>query len=112
MFDAPLNLAVKRSGGVGLMYKSGIKVENVKSSHNFTYFEHAYYITTVGTKFRLRVIYRPQTSKRNGFTKNIFFEQWSSYLDTVMHDIVISGDTNFHLDITSDPDTRHFIDAL
>ncbi len=118
-FDAASKPAQKRGGGVGLMYKSGMKVENVSSSHNrpkFTHFEHAdYYITTRGAKFRLGVIYRPPPSKRNAFTTSVFFEQWSAYLDTVMlapHDIVITDDLNFHLDIISDPDARHFAEML
>ena len=117
-FDAPLSPALNRGGGVGLMYKSGMKVESVRSSFNFTHFEHAdYYITTRDAKFKFRlgVIYRPPRSKRNGFTKNIFFEQWSTYLDTVMldpHDIVITGDVNFHLDIVADPDARRFSEML
>ena len=101
---------------MGLMYKSSMKVESVRSSHNFTHFEHAdYYITTLDAKFKFRlgVLYRPAPSKRNGFAKNIFFEQWS--MDTVMldpHDIVITGDVNFPLDIVSDPDARHISEML
>ena len=103
---------------MGRMYKSGMKVESVRLSFNFTHFEHTdYYITTryAKFKFRLGVIYRLPPSKRNGFTKNNFFEQWSTYLDTVMldpHDIVITGDVNFHLDIVSDPDARRFSEML
>ena len=61
------------------------------------------------------VVYRRPPSKRNGFINFVLFDQWSAYLDAVMldpHDIVITGDLNFHLDIISDPDARHFFETL
>ena len=80
--------------------------------NKFMHFEHAnYYITAHGVMFRLGVVYRPPSSKRYGFINSVFLDQWSAYLDAVMldtHDIVITGDLNFHLDIVSDLDTQHF----
>ena len=84
-FDASLSTALKRGGGVGAMYKSSMTSENVRSSHNHC--EYADYdITTRGAKFRLGLIHYPPTSRQNGFTKNIFIEQWPTYVDTLMLD--------------------------
>ena len=108
--------AQKRGGGVAVIYKSGLKVESVSNRNKFTHFEHAdYYVTARGVTFRLGIVYRSPPSKRNGFINSVFFDQWSAYLDAVMldpHDIVITGDLNFHIDIVSDPDARHFSETL
>ena len=108
--------AQKRGGGVAVIYKSGLKVETVSNRNKFTHFEHAdYYVTARSVTFRLGVVYRPPPSKRNGFINSVFFDQWSACLDAVMldpHDIVITGDLSFHLDIVSDPDARHFSETL
>ena len=108
--------AQKRGGGVAVIYNSGLKVETVSNRNKFTHVEHAdYYVTARGVTFRLGVVYRPPLSKRNGFINPVFFDQWSAYLDDVVldpHDIVITGDLNFHLYIVSDPDARHISETL
>ena len=61
-----LSPALNHGCGVGLMYKSSMKVESVRASHNFTHIEHAdYYITTRDAKFKFRLgmLYRPPPSK-------------------------------------------------
>ena len=101
---------------MSVIYKSVLKVENVSTRNKFTHFEHVdYYVMARSVSFRLGVVYRPPASKRTGFINFIFFDQWSAYLDVVMldpHDIVITGDLNFHLDFVSESDARHFFETL
>ncbi|CAG2232465.1 unnamed protein product [Mytilus edulis] len=66
---------------------------------------------------RLCVIYRPPPSKSNGFRNTVFFEEWESYLDqnTILvpaHNVLFTGDFNFHLDNLSDPDALRFHQSL
>ena len=64
---------------------------------------------------RLCVIYRPPPSKQNGFRNSVFFDEWSVFLDQLTvtpHDVIITGDMNFHLDNPGDPDTRLFMGML
>ncbi|CAG2187816.1 unnamed protein product [Mytilus edulis] len=66
---------------------------------------------------RLCVIYRPPPSKSNGLRNTVFFEEWESYLDqnTILvptHNVLFTGDFNFHLDNLSDPDALRFHQSL
>ncbi|CAG2217216.1 unnamed protein product [Mytilus edulis] len=66
---------------------------------------------------RLCVIYRLPPSKSNGFRNTVFFEEWESYLDqnTILvpaHNVLFTGDFNFHLDNLSDPDALRFHQSL
>ena len=97
---------------MAIIYKSGLKVQNVSTRNKFINLEHSdYYVMACGIMFRLGVVYCMPLSKRNGFINSVFFDQWSAYLDAVMldpHDIVITCDLNFYLDIVSEPDAWHF----
>ena len=92
----------KRGGGVAVLHKSGLKLKKVSTRGHLTHFEHAdYHVMIHGVTFRLCIIYRHPPSKRNGLVNTVFFDQWSAYLDIVMlgsHNIIITGDLNFHLD--------------
>ena len=98
----------KCGSGVIVLYKSGLTLKAMSTRGSHSHLEYNdYYIATHGVTFRLCVMYRPPSSKQNGFTNNVFFDQWSTYLDDIMldtHDIIITGDLNFHLDILTKPD--------
>ena len=58
------------------------------------------------------IFYRPPHSKSIGLSKSAFFEEWENYLNnliTLKHEILLTGDINFHLDSTSSPDTKKFL---
>ena len=115
-FHAVSRSKEKRGGGVALMCKAGIQVKTVTMGGKYTHFEHSdYYITSAGATFRLGVVYRPPPSRKNGFVNAVFFDDWSAYLDRCMldpHEIIITGDLNFHLDTEKAPDVRHFSETL
>ena len=49
------------------------------------------------------------------FSNTVFFDQWSAFLDDIMldmHDIIITGDLNFHLDIPTQLDVKRFPETL
>ena len=106
----------KRGGGVAVLHKSGLKLKKVSPRGHVTHFEHAdYHVMIHGVTFRLCIIYRPPPSKRNGLVNTVFFDQWSAYLDIVMldsHNIIITGDLNFHLDNPAELDVRRFSETL
>ena len=57
----------------------------------------------------------PPPSKRNGFSKTVFFDQCSAFLDDIIldiHDVIITGDLNFYLDIPTQLDVRRFSETL
>ena len=105
-----------RGGGVAVLYKSGLAVKPIPMRDNYSNFEHSdYYVTIRAVTFRLCVVYHPPPSKRNGFSNTVFFDQWSAFLDDIMldtHDIIITGDLNFHLDIPTQLDVKRFSESL
>ncbi|CAG2212921.1 unnamed protein product [Mytilus edulis] len=109
----------RRGGGIALLFKGGIGIKrlNVHEKH-FTHFEHMEFSVHSGDlNIRLCVIYRPPPSKSNGFRNTVFFEEWESYLDqnTILvpaHNVLFTGDFNFHLDNLSDPDALRFYQSL
>ena len=115
-FHAVSRSGGKRGGGVAVLHKSGLKLKKVSPRGHFTHFEHAdYHVMIHGVTFRLSIIYRPPPSKRNGLVNTVFFDQWSAYLDIVMldsHNIIITGDLNFHLDNPAELDVRRFSETL
>ena len=115
-FHAVSRSGGKRGGGVAVLHKSGLKLKKVSPRGHFTHFEHAdYHVMIHGVTFRLCIIYRPPPSKRNGLVNTVFFDQWSAYLDIVMldsHNIIITGDLNFHLDNPAELDVRRFSETL
>lgn len=108
----------KTGGGVALLYKSGMSFRLLSSSKDgeYTHFEHMdCVITTCDTSVRLAVVYRPPSSKQNGFKNSEFFNQWSLFLsDYATHDkeVLIVGDLNFHVDADDDTDAQHFMDTI
>ena len=105
-----------RGGGVAVLYKSGLTVKAIPMRDNYTNFEHSdYYVTIRSVTFRLCVVYRPPPSKRNGFSNTVFFDQWSAFLDDIMldiHDVIITGDLNFHLDSPTQLDVNSFSETF
>ena len=52
---------------------------------------------------------------RMGYSNTAFFDQWSVFLDNVMldmHDVIITSDLNFHLDIPTQLDMQPFSKTL
>lgn len=108
----------RRGGGVGVLFKKSLNVKQLASSKDdaFTHFEHLTCSICPGdVQIRLCIIYRPPPSKRNGFRNNVFFEEWSNYLDhqvVIPQEIIITGDLNFHLDDPMNADARQFSELL
>ena len=100
-FHAVSRCKEKRGGGVALMYTAGLQVKTVTTGGKYTHFEHSdYYITSAGIIPSVNAV---------------FFDDWSAYLDSCMldpHEIVITGDLNFHLDTETAPDVRRFSETL
>ena len=61
------------------------------------------------------VLYRPSPSTKNGFKTATFLEEFSEFISkhvTTTAETIIVGDLNLHLDITTNPHTRQFINLL
>ena len=65
--------------------------------------------------FRLVTVYRPPPPKKNGFTVERFFSEFSAFLEelTVTScQLLLCGDFNFHVDDNSNANAQQFYDFL
>lgn len=105
-----------RGGGVCAILRKGYSVKRNTTSV-FKSFEHLDLRVESGfTHLRIIVVYRPPPSKKNKLSASQFFDEFSTFLETVSiptHNLIIAGDFNFHLDaISRNSDASAFADLL
>ena len=64
---------------------------------------------------KLVIIYRPPYSQAHPITARVFFEEFASYLKSIIlsaESLILTGDFNFHVDVADDPEARVFLDLL
>ena len=104
-----------KGGGVGLIYRDTLtaKLDSTKSFSSFEFMSVT--LMSKSRTFKLVILYRPPTLKKNGPTFNTFLEEFPKLLEDVMlvkSDLFIMGDFNIHID---DPKSRNavlFMDLL
>ena len=105
----------RKGGGVFLLAHSGLSVKQ-NDTHHFSSFE--YMDSTIysgSSSVRLFTIYRPPPSKENKLTPKMFFEDFSTLLESVSiysGNILMVGDFNFHVDQPDDHNASVFLDIL
>ena len=79
-------------------------------------FEYPHHLLKINSKWvRIVNIYRPPPSITNGLTTEMFFSEFEifmEYLTTLPGQILILGDVNFHLEDTSNGQTKDFLELL
>ena len=105
----------ERGGGVALVYKDSIPIKLCK--HVFlTQFEYMKCSVELNKKnIDIFVVYRPPPSPTNGLTVSAFITEWSDFLPQhtlSKSDIVLLGDINFHLENSTQSNSRSFIQTL
>ena len=106
----------QKGGGVALIFKRSVEVKVVKQNIVFTNFELIECdVKTENVGFRVFVVYRPPPSKKNNFQVSAFLDEFSVLLQNttaMSEEVIITGDLNFHLDVTGDHNARTFLDIL
>lgn len=102
-------------GGIAIAFRDSIGVSLINAAEK-TSFEYAEWLLSIGS-FRLlvSVIYRPPYSLNHPISTGTFLNEFSDYLESLMlckHSLLISGDFNIHVDITSLPETKLFNELL
>ena len=96
-----------KGGGVGILFKDGLRIRRVGRDVRFSSFEHLEaMVTTPSRDIRLVVLYRSPKSAPTGF-----LEDFSSFLDSlvlVRGLVIIVGNFNIHVDDTDLPFTNRF----
>ena len=91
-----------RGGGVGLLYKTSLKLEKLNSNHHFKSFEMQEVLLFVNSVLtRIVIIYRPQSTSTYGHSTSIFFDEFAVLLETLVlcpGKLILTGDFNIHVD--------------
>lgn len=102
-------------GGLCVIYRKQFKIS--KKSYTFRTFECLELTLNCGSQDPLKMvtIYRPPPSTRNKLTSCMFFEEFSSFLESfnlnACH-FILHGDFNIHMDIAAELETRKMNDLL
>ena len=107
--------ASRSAGGTGLLFRDSLQVTMVASGE-LTSFEFSEWLVVSGTyRLRVVVIYRVPYSVEHLVSTNVFFTEFSDYMETVImstEKLVILGDFNIHIDVPSDVDARKLQDLF
>ena len=73
-------------------------------------------ISSGSTEFQLLLIYRPQRDSKKKLTSPLFFEEFSTLLESVCvassERLLLAGDFNFHVDVIDDREALRFLNIL
>ncbi|XP_072048691.1 uncharacterized protein [Amphiura filiformis] len=102
-------------GGVFLLLRKGFKViQNPRL--NFNSFEMGdFTIASASSSMRLVVVYRLRPDKKNKLTANMFFNEFPILLESLAtgsSNLLLVGDFNFHVDVSTDREAIKFLDLL
>ena len=113
MLDHPR--ASRPGGGTALVFKDIFVVKKIDGGERKS-FEFSEWILQHGSsKLRVIIIYRVPYSVQHPVTTSVFFDEFSSYLESVVmtpEPLLITGDFNIHVDVPSDSDASRLMDLL
>lgn len=102
----------RRGGGTALLYRDSLRV-TMANSGQLESFEYSEWIVTPSASNNLRIFifYRPPYSEDHRVPMSVFFDEFSNHIESVIlskEQLLIIGDFNIHVDVSSDPDTMTF----
>ena len=107
--------STRRGGGLAVIVRKGLHVSRNESCI-LSSFEHFDLNIISGDKvYRLVTVYRPPPSKKNGFTVERFFSEFSALseeLTVTFCQFLLCGDFNFHVDIDSNANAKQSSDLF
>ena len=107
--------ASRSAGGSGLLFRDCLQVTMIASGE-WTSFEFSEWLVVSGTyRLRLVVIYRVPYSAEHPVSTDVFFSEFSDYMETVImstEKFFILGDFNIHVDVPSDVHARKLQDLF
>ena len=100
------------SGGVGLLYRSCLKLEQTKKEITYQSFEYITVRLTLSKEtITLVCIYRPPRSNRNKTKDSVFHNEFTDFLDSFLKTdrFIVFGDVNYWFNAKSDSNTKKLI---
>ena len=103
-------------GGTALLCRDSISVTRIAAGEKKSFEFSEWIILGRGSrKVRVIVVYRLQYSPSHPVNIDVFFEEFSAYLESIIlssEPLLIAGDFNIHVDVVGDPDRVKFLDLL
>ena len=97
----------RSGGGTALLCRDSISVTRIAAGEKKSFDFSEWIILGRGSrKVRVVVVYRLQYSSSHPVSVNVFFEEFSAYLDSIIlssEPLLITGDFNIHVDVVGDP---------
>jgi len=113
LFDQPR--LGRTGGGLALLMKNEIDARKIDGGErrSFEFFE---WILRYGSNsLRIVTIYRKPYSQAHPVTTSVFFDEFTTYLESIImstEPLLITGDFNIHVDTPDDADASRFIELL
>ena len=105
----------QRGGGVALIHRTSIKLKKEKIM-KFNQFEVLMCLLNLNnTVISMFIIYRPPPTQQNRLSAAGFLVKFSEFISKYIitkTEIIITGDINIHLDVSTDSHTRRFTEIL
>ena len=114
VYRSPPSWASWRRNGSSISRFIGVKKIDADEKESFEFSE---WTVTSSSSHNLRVviIYRPPYSDEHKVSTNVFFTEFSTYLESILlskEQLLITGDFNIHIDAVDDPDSLKLLDLL
>ncbi len=98
----------RQGGGIGILHRSSITSTLVNYGETSSFEYATWKLLLPKFAWMFHVIYRPPYSEAHPVSSNVFFKEFSDYLESACSDssnFVITGDFNLHVNDKKDPDT-------
>ena len=102
-------------GGIGILFKSCLKLQHRSTDKHAVTFEHAIVMDISRCIQYVIIYYRPPPSSKNGCKTTDFLYEFESFVSDVnlaANKTVIMGDFNLHIDLPSKPEIVSFMSIL
>ena len=112
--NIPRGDGTDKHGGIGVLYRSHLKLQIVPSDFNSVTFEYAI-ISNTQRKTYFVPVYRPPPSRVNGLKTSQFMTEFDSFLEYVSSfacGAILLGDFNIHVNKPHKSETRQFQDIV
>ena len=104
-------LSQNRGGGIGVLFKTHLKLRLKQADPLNSTFEHAH-VTNSSSSVNFIIVYRPPPSCVNNLKLSTFLHEFDSFIDVISllpGKLILLGDFNVHWDNPTKPDVNHVL---
>ena len=105
----------RKGGGIGILFRKDYKVSKSNCGEKLSFEFCDWLISWQNCRLRICTVYRPPYSDNHPVTTNVFFEEFSDYLESVVlcdEPLCILGDFNIHMEDIQNLDQNKMSEIL